>query len=153
MLLDQLGYLPDDILAKVDRASMGVSLEARAPFLDHRVVELAWRLPLEQKIRGGEGKWIIRRILEKHLPRALFDRPKQGFAIPIDAWLRGPLRPWAEDLLAPDRLRREGYLEPGPVQDALREHLSGRRNRQYELWSVLVFQSWLAEQERGSPSP
>ena len=146
MLRDLLGYLPDDILVKVDRASMGVSLEARAPLLDHRVVELAWKLPLAQKIRGREGKWLLRRVLERHVPNTLFDRTKQGFGIPIDTWLRGPLRAWAEDLLAPDRLRREGYLEPEPIQRALREHLQGKRNRQYELWAILMFQSWLAEQ-------
>jgi asparagine synthase (glutamine-hydrolysing) len=153
MLLDLLGYLPDDILVKVDRASMGVSLEARAPFLDHRVVELAWRLPLRQKVRGGEGKWILRRILDRHVPRSLLERPKQGFAVPIDSWLRGPLRGWAEDSLSADRLRRDGYLDPGPVQAALRDHLSGRRNRQHELWAVLAFQSWLDAQAGGRPSP
>ena len=153
MLLDLLGYLPDDILVKVDRASMGVGLEARAPFLDHRVVELAWRLPVHQRIRGGEGKWVLRRILERHLPRALFDRPKQGFGIPIDAWLRGPLRGWAEALLDPERLRREGYLRPEPIQAALQEHMAGTRNRQYQLWAALMFQSWLEAQHgsRGAP--
>ena len=149
MLLDLIGYLPDDILVKVDRASMGVSLEARAPFLDHRVVELAWRLPLDQKIRRSEGKWILRLILDRHVPRALLERPKQGFAVPIDSWLRGPLRSWAEDLLSADRIRREGFLDPVPVQRALQEHLRGRRNRQHELWAVLMFQSWLDAQGAG----
>jgi len=146
MLFDLLGYLPDDILAKVDRASMGTSLEVRAPLLDHRVVEFAWRLPINQKIRGGVGKWLLRRILEHHVPRALFERPKHGFGVPIDAWLRGPLREWAEDLLSEQRLQREGFLDPAPVRSALREHLQGRRNYQYKLWTVLMFQSWLDQQ-------
>jgi asparagine synthase (glutamine-hydrolysing) len=146
MLADLVGYLPDDILVKVDRASMAASLEARAPLLDHRVVEFGWRLPLRQKIRAGEGKWILRRVLERHVPRTITDRPKQGFGVPIDQWLRGPLRPWAEDLLAEDRLRREGFLDPAPIRAALADHLGGRRNRQDELWSVLMFEAWLAEQ-------
>jgi asparagine synthase (glutamine-hydrolysing) len=146
MLFDLLGYLPDDILAKVDRASMGTSLEVRTPFLDHRVVEFAWRLPLRQKIRGGVSKWLLRRVLERHVPRSLFERPKHGFGVPIDAWLRGPLREWAEDLLSEERLAREGFLDPAPVRSALRQHLQGRRNRQYELWTVLMFQSWLDRQ-------
>jgi asparagine synthase (glutamine-hydrolysing) len=146
MLFDLLGYLPDDILAKVDRASMGTSLEVRAPLLDHRVVEFAWRLPINQKIRGGVGKWLLRRVLEHHVPRALFERPKHGFGIPIDGWLRGPLREWAEDLLSEQRLQREGFLDPAPIRSALREHLQGRKNNQYQLWTVLMFQSWLDQQ-------
>lgn len=142
MVLDSLGYLPDDILVKVDRAAMGVSLETRVPFLDHRLVEFAWRLPLSMKIRDGQGKWIVRQWLHRHVPRHLVDRPKTGFGIPLDAWLRGPLRPWAEDLLDPGAMAADGHLEPGPVQAAWREHLSGRRNRAYELWAVLMFQAW-----------
>jgi asparagine synthase (glutamine-hydrolysing) len=146
MFLDAISYLPDDILVKVDRASMGVSLEARVPLLDHRLVELAWRMPLSLKARAGDTKWILRQILHRHVPRELVDRPKKGFSVPIEAWLRGPLRPWAEDLLAPDRLRREGFLDPAPVQAALRAHLSGERHRPYHLWNVLMFQAWLAKQ-------
>jgi len=147
MLFDLLGYLPDDILAKVDRASMGTSLEVRAPLLDHRVVEFAWRLPINQKIRTGVSKWLLRQVLERHVPRALFERPKHGFGVPIDSWLRGPLRDWAEDLLSEQRLQREGFLDPAPVRAALREHVQGRRNNQYQLWTVLMFQSWLDQQQ------
>jgi asparagine synthase (glutamine-hydrolysing) len=143
MYVDAVGYLVDDIMAKVDRASMAVSLEARAPILDYRVVELAWRLPLSMKIRGNEGKVILRRLLDRYVPRDLVDRPKVGFSIPLDEWLRGPLRDWAESLLAPERLRAEGYLEVEPVRRVWTEHLEGRGNWQYELWTVLMFQAWL----------
>ena len=152
MLFDLLGYLPDDILTKVDRASMGNSLEVRAPLLDHRVVEFAWRLPLRQKIRGGESKWLLRRVLERHVPRPLFERPKAGFGVPIDTWLRGPLREWAEDQLSEERLVREGFFDPAQVRSALTEHLNGTRNRQYQLWSVLMFESWL-DLHSGSERP
>jgi asparagine synthase (glutamine-hydrolysing) len=142
MALDTLGYLPDDILAKVDRAAMAVSLETRVPFLDHRIVELAWRLPLSTKIRGGEGKRVLKRVLHRHVPRELVDRPKMGFGVPIGAWLRGPLREWAEDLLEPGRLADEGLLAPGLVTRAWRQHLSGERDRSQHLWNVLMFQAW-----------
>lgn len=143
MFHDAMTYLPDDILCKVDRAAMSVSLETRVPFLDHRVVELAWRLPLSMKVRGNEGKWALRQILYRHVPRELIERPKAGFALPLGQWLRGPLREWAEELLDAGRLQREGYLRPGPIRAAWREHLSGRYDRTPRLWSVLMFQSWL----------
>ncbi len=148
MCQDALMYLPDDILVKVDRAAMGVSLETRMPFLDHRVVEFAWRLPVSMKIHNGQGKRILRKLLYKYVPRELVEKPKMGFAVPIDAWLRGPLRDWAEDLLDGNRLRREGFFKPEPVRSKWQEHLAGRRNWQYHLWDVLMFQAWYQTWEK-----
>jgi asparagine synthase (glutamine-hydrolysing) len=142
MAWDSLSYLPNDILAKVDHAAMGVSLETRAPLLDHRVVELAWRLPSGMKIRDGRGKWALRQVLYKYVPRELVERPKAGFALPLAQWLRGPLRDWAEALLDKSRIAREGYLDPGLVEETWRQHLNGR-NMSERIWSVLVFQLWL----------
>ena len=143
MVCDTLGYLPNDILHKVDRASMGASLETRAPFLDHRVVEFAWQLPQHMKIRNGQSKWLLRQLLHQHVPRDLVDRPKAGFGIPLGDWLRGPLRDWAEDLLCESQLIQEGFLDPRRVRQRWSEHLSGKRNWQESIWAVLMFQAWL----------
>lgn len=143
MLLDTITYLPDDILVKVDRAGMGASLEVRAPFLDHRLVEFAWSLPLKYKLHEGQDKYLLREVLYRHVPRELVDRPKMGFGVPLHDWLRGPLRDWAEDLLQEARLRREGFFHPAPVRQIWAEHLSGRRNWMAQLWNVLNFQAWL----------
>lgn len=146
MLLDLIGYLPDDILVKVDRAAMNVSLETRVPFLDHHVVEFAWRLPLAMKIRDGQGKWLLRQLLYQYVPRELVERPKTGFGVPLDSWLRGPLKAWAGDLLASARLKHEGFLHAEPIAKMWNEHLSGRRNHHHALWTVLMFEAWLAAQ-------
>ena len=142
MISDFISYLPDDILVKIDRASMASSLETRAPFLDHKLIEYVWKIPHSLKFRNGQGKWILNQILNKYVPKKLTDRPKMGFAIPIDVWLRKPLREWAESLLNETRLRQEGYFNVNLIRNKWKEHLSGKKNWQNDLWDVLMFQSW-----------
>ena len=136
-------YLPDDLLVKVDRAAMSTSLETRAPLLDHRVVELALALPMRLLVRGREGKWALRQLLDRYVPRALVERPKAGFEVPLGAWLRGPLRPWAEALLESRKLARQGLLDERQVSRMWQQHVTGRFDRSQHLWSVLMFQAWL----------
>jgi asparagine synthase (glutamine-hydrolysing) len=152
MYFDAVAYLPDDILVKVDRAAMSVSLETRMPLLDHRVVEFAWRLPMDLRVREGQDKWLLRQVLFKYVPKALVERPKMGFSLPVNAWLRGPLREWAEGLLAESRLKNEGYFDSRSVRTAWEAHLTGQPNQHSLLWNVLMFQSWLDGAESASPA-
>jgi len=147
MYLDTITYLPNDILVKVDRATMAFSLEGRMPYLDHRVVEFAWRLPVEMKIRPHQGKWILRQVLHEYVPAKLIERPKTGFCIPLDAWLRGPMREWTEALLEPRWLEQRGFFDAGTVRKTWKDHLSGRGAWQYHLWDILMFQLWLQHQQ------
>jgi asparagine synthase (glutamine-hydrolysing) len=149
MAQDMVFYLPDDILAKVDRAAMAVSLETRVPLLDPEVVEFAWKLPLDLKIRRGSTKWLLRQVLYRHVPPAMIERPKMGFGVPIDSWLRGPLRDWAEALLDERRLESEGYFRAAPIREAWAAHLGGQSNQTFKLWAILTFQAWL-EGQRGN---
>ena len=148
MLEDACHYMADDILVKVDRAAMASSLETRVPLLDHRVFEFAWRLPMNYKVRGDVGKHLLRQVLYRHVPQGLIDRPKMGFGVPMDVWLRGPLRDWAASLLDPARLREDGYFNPKPIVCKWEEHQSGKCNWQYHLWCILIFQAWLDEQKK-----
>lgn len=146
MYSDCVSYLPDDILCKVDRASMAVGLETRAPFLDHELATVAARIPLSMKVRTGQGKLILRKLLRKYVPAQLVDRPKNGFAIPVGDWIKGPLRSWAEELLEPRALRADGWFDPDLVRARWRAHLSGASDSTAALWAVLIFQSWLREE-------
>ncbi len=145
MYLDTVTYLPDDILVKVDRASMGVSLESRVPFLDHQLLEFAWQIPMSMKIQQGRGKWLLRQVLYKYVPQNLVDRPKAGFGVPIASWLRQDLREWAEELLDEGRLKQQGFFDPAPIRQKWEQHLVGTANAEYYLWDILMFQAWLAE--------
>jgi asparagine synthase (glutamine-hydrolysing) len=155
MLNDMMIYLPDDILTKVDRASMAVGLEVRVPLLNHHIVEFAWRLPFDMKLRGNVTKWAMREILYRHVPRALIERPKQGFMVPLDEWLRGPLHDWIGDLVAPENLRRDGFFDADAIGARWRDHRNREWDWGYVLWNVAMFQSWLEEERRapGAPMP
>jgi asparagine synthase (glutamine-hydrolysing) len=144
MYRDTVSYLPDDILCKVDRAAMAVGLETRTPFLDHRVAELAWQMPLNIQMNNGHGKWPLRQVLYRYVSPEILERPKAGFAIPIGQWLRGPLKPWAESLLSQKRLDEDGYFYSAPIRKKWTEHLSGSHDHTASLWAVIMFQAWLS---------
>ena len=146
MYLDLKEFLPGDILVKVDRTAMAVSLETRVPFLDHRVIDFSMKLPFEYKIRNGQGKWILRELLHKYLPKNLIDRPKMGFGVPLSEWLRGPLKEWLYDLLNEDQIKREGIFDHKPIKEKLNEHFAGKGNWENELWNITMFQAWLSYQ-------
>ncbi len=148
MTADIQSYLSEDILAKVDRASMSASLELREPLLDHRVAEFALALPMNRKYRISQMKWLLRQVAYRHIPARLLDRPKQGFEMPVGSWLRGPLRDWAQNLLDPRRIEADGYLNPEPVAQRWKNHVAGSLDWQGKLWNVLMFQSWLVEERR-----
>ena len=142
---DLTDYLPNDLLVKLDRASMAVSLETRLPLLDHQIVEFALRVPADQKIYRGQSKWLLRNLAYKHMPRELLDRPKKGFGIPVGQWLRGPLKEWADDLLSPTRLNNSGLLNTEFIRERWLEHASGRRSWESDIWIILMLQQWLEE--------
>ena len=146
MYLDLVTFLPDDVLAKVDRATMSVSLESRAPLLDHTVAEFAWRVPFHMKVRRGRGKWLLRQVLHRYIPEELVDRPKMGFGVPIENWLVGPLREWAGDLLSPSRVRRDGLFRPEAVSRLWERQQSGASRREHVLWSLLMLHGWMDRQ-------
>lgn len=146
MAVDAQQYMVDDCLVKVERAAAANDLQVRVPMLDHRVAEFAWRLPLSLKIRDGKGKWVLREVLYRYVPKELIERPKKGFSIPLASWLRGPLRDWAESLLDEARLQQEGYFNPKPIRRAWQQHLTAGKDNSSRLWSVLMFQAWLDAQ-------